>query len=148
MRWDRDKFRITDCREDLDVDFVFAFLSNVSYWSQEIPRELVVKSIKNSLCFGLFKGDEQVGFGRAVTDRATFAYLADVFIVEEYRGEGLGKWLVGCMLSHPDLADLRRSLLATADAHGLYRQYGFTPLNHPEHFMEKTDPNLYRRRTE
>lgn len=145
MRWDRDRFRVTDCQEDLNVDVVFDFLSNVSYWSRGIPREVVVKSIKNSLCFGLFKDDKQIGFGRVVTDRATFAYVADVFIFEEYRTEGLGKWLVECMLSHPDLANLRRWLLATADAQGLYRQYGFTPLDNPERFMEKTDLDIYRR---
>lgn len=143
MKWSKDKFTLTDCREDLDIDFIHDFLRNVSYWSKGIPKDVVVKSLDNSLCFGLFKEDKQIGFGRAVTDRATFAYLADVFVLESYRGQGLGKWLVECMLAHPDIESLRRWMLATADAHELYKQYGFTALKSPERLMERVDCDLY-----
>ena len=145
MKWNKDKFTLTDRQEDLDIDFIYSFLSNVSYWSKKIPKNIVVKSLDNSLCFGLFEGNKQIGFGRAITDRATFAYLADVFVLESYRGQGLGKWLVDCMLAHPDIAGLRRWMLATADAHELYKQYGFTALESPERLMERVDSDLYLR---
>ena len=145
MEWNKDKFTVTDRREELDIDFIHGFLSNISYWSKGIPKDIVVKSLDNSLCFGLFEGDRQIGFGRAVTDKATFAYLADVFVLEGDRGQGLGKWLVDCMLVHPDIAGLRRWMLATADAHELYRKYGFTSLENPERLMERVDSDLYLR---
>lgn len=143
MKWIKSKFAITDRREDLDTDFIHSFLSNLSYWSKGIPKDVVVKSLDNSLCFGLFEGDRQIGFGRAVTDRATLAYLADVFVLESCRGQGLGKWPVECMLAHPDIESLRRWMLATADAHELYKQYGFTALKSPERLMERVDYDLY-----
>jgi GNAT superfamily N-acetyltransferase len=120
-------------------------LSSLSYWAKDIPREVVVKSLDNSLCFGLFQGNKQIGFGRVVTDYATFAYLADVFVIEEYRKKGLGKWLIECIVKHPQLQGLRRWMLATADAQDLYHRYGFVSLGNPERFMEKHDPNIYRR---
>lgn len=104
-----------------------------------MPLEVVERSVENSLCFGLYRGDEQVGFVRVVTDRATFAYMADVLVVEQHRGRGLGKWLMRVVLSHPDLRGLRRWMLTTADAHGLYRGYGFRELASPEIFMERKD---------
>ena len=143
MKWQKSEFTITDEREKLDVELIHNFLSNSSYWSKGIPREVVAKSLAHSLCFGLFDLDQQIGFGRVVTDRATFAYLADVFVVENYRGQGLGKWLVACILEHPELRDLRRWMLATLDAHQLYHQYGFVPLSNPERFMEVHNPNIY-----
>lgn len=100
---------------------------------------MVERSVENSLCFGLYRGDGQAGFARVTSDRATFAYLADVFVLEEHRGRGLGKWLVEAVLSHPELRGLRRWMLATADAHGLYQGYGFRGLGRPEIFMERKD---------
>lgn len=136
----------TDPRK-LDVDAVHAYLSR-SYWAENIPRELVAKSIAGSLCFGLYDGehdDRQVGFARVITDRATFAYLCDVYVLEEHRGKGLGKWLMAAVTSHPDLQGLRRWSLVTRDAHGLYEPFGFTPLASPERYMEIARPGLYRR---
>lgn len=103
MEWQQSEFTITARREKLDVELIHSFLSDSSYWSKGIPREVVAKSLDNSLCFGLFHGNQQIGFGRVITDRATFAYLADVFIVENYRGKGLGNWLISCILEHPEL---------------------------------------------
>ncbi|MBE7382409.1 MAG: GNAT family N-acetyltransferase [Leptolyngbya sp. SIO1E4] len=145
MRWDRGNFTVTDCREDLDDELIYTFLSTRSYWAKGRPKDVVVKSLDHSLCFGLFQNEDQVGFGRVVTDRATFGYLADVFILEGYRGQGLGTWLVECMLSHPELTGLRRWMLATADAHQLYRQQGFAPLGKPEMLMERLTPEVYQR---
>ncbi|TYQ30975.1 GNAT family N-acetyltransferase [Pseudanabaena sp. UWO310] len=145
MEWKQEKFTVSDCRENLDFELIYHFLNSLSYWAKDIPREVVVKSLDNSLCFGLFQGNKQIGFGRVVTDYATFAYLADVFVVEEYRKKGLGKWLIECIIKHPQLQGLRRWMLATADAQGLYHQYGFVSLGNPERFMEKHDPNIYRR---
>lgn len=143
MRWQQGKFAITDESEQLNLEMIYGFLSRESYWSSGIPRSVVEKSLRHSLCFGLFDADQQIGFGRAITDRATFAYLADLFVIESYRGQGLGKWLVACILEHPDLQGLRRMLLATQDAHGLYQQHGFTALLHPERLMEINHPDIY-----
>ena len=123
MKWQRGEFVVSDSRQELDIDTIHAFLSE-TYWAHGIPRSIVEKAVANSLCFGLYHNGEQVGFARAITDRATFAYLADVFILPDYRGHGLGKWLLACILEHPDLQGLRRLLLATSDAHGLYGRYG------------------------
>ena len=146
MLWHNAEFTLSDDRATLDVAYIHAFLTK-SYWAQGIPLETVVKSLDNSLCFGLRHAGRQIGFGRAVTDRATFAYLADVFIDPDYRGRGLGKWLVTCVLSHPELQGLRRWLLGTRDAHALYRQLGFVPLPKPEIFMEIRPANVYGRGT-
>ena len=143
MQWHNAEFTLTDERATLDVAYIHAFLST-SYWAQGIPLETVSKSLDNSLCFGLWHGGRQIGFGRAVTDRATFAYLADVFIDPDYRGRGLGKWLVTCILAHPELQGLRRWLLGTRDAHALYRKLGFVPLPKPEIFMEIRPAEAYR----
>jgi len=141
MQWQRDEFVITDNHEALDMDVIHGFLRE-SYWARGIPRSLMERSLTNSLCFGLSCGDRQVGFARAITDYATFAYLADVFILPEFRGRGLAAWLVGCVVHHPELQGLRRILLATADAHGLYQGCGFSPLRSPGNFMEigRADP--------
>jgi GNAT superfamily N-acetyltransferase len=118
---------------------VHGFLTT-SYWASGISAETVRRSVENSLAFGVFEGDEQVGFARVVTDYATFAYLADVFVLEPHRGRGLGKWMMETVFSQPELQGLRRWVLATWDAHGLYRRYGFTELENPRIFMEKYSP--------
>lgn len=143
--WTRGEFVISTDRARLDVEAVHRFLSTESYWSPGIPLEVVRRAIEHSLPFGVYRGGEQVGFARVVTDYTTFAYLADVFILASLRGQGLSKWLMEAIQSHPDLQGLRRWMLATRDAHGLYAQHGFTPLKAPERFMERHDPDVYRR---
>jgi GNAT superfamily N-acetyltransferase len=137
-RWRRDGYLISTDRSLLDLRFVHGYLET-SYWAAGVPAEVVRRSVENSLCFGVYISEEQVGFARVVTDRATFAYLADVFVLEEHRGRGLGKWLVEVVLSHPELRGLRRWMLATRDAHELYRKYGFAELGRPGIFMERRD---------
>ena len=117
-----------------------------SYWARGIPRALVERSLRNSLGFGVYHGEELVGFARVVTDLATFAYIGDVFVLEPYRGHGLSKWLMECILAHPELQGLRRWMLVTRDAHPLYRKSGFRDLAHPERIMEMTFPGIYERR--
>jgi len=136
----RDGFTISTDKARLDVPAIHDFLANFSYWAHNVPLSTVQKSIENSLCFGIYDGDRQVGFARVITDYAVFAYLADVFILEAYRGRGLAKWLIACIVSYPELQNLRRWMLATKDAHGLYTQYGFNPLSKPERFMEASQP--------
>jgi GNAT superfamily N-acetyltransferase len=118
------------------MELIHDFLANQSYWARGRPPEVVRRSLANSLCFGLYEGRRQIGLARVVTDRATFAWLCDVFVLEAYRGRGLSKWLLECVLGHPELQGLRRFLLATRDAHELYTRYGFTPLADPTRFME------------
>ena len=126
----------------LDLDLIHGFLSQ-SYWSRGIPRELVERAVRNSLCFGLYEGGRQVGFARVVTDQATFAYLADVFIIESHRGRGLAKVLIAAVVAEPRLQGLRRWMLATRDAHSLYARFGFEPLAAPGRFMELHAPDVY-----
>ncbi len=149
MPWQvqQDDYLISTDRAKLDVDRIHSILST-SYWAAGIPRAVVERAIANSLCFGLYHGEEQVGFARAITDYATFAYLADVFVVEEHRGRGLSKWLVQTMREHPELQGLRRWMLATRDAHGLYARYGFVQLRDPERWMEVHTPDVYRSQPE
>jgi len=135
---------ISDNRTQLDRALIHQFLSERSYWAQGVPREIVDRSIDHSLCFGVYSSGRQVGFARVVTDFATFAWLADVFIVEEERGKGLSKKLVAAILAHPQLQGLRRFLLGTLDAHGLYAQFGFMPIKYPERFLEIAPPNPYQ----
>ena len=125
----------TDPRR-LQLAAIHAYLTR-SYWSPGIPEDIVARAIANSLCFGIYHGEAQVGFARVVTDKASFAYLADVYVLEAHRGQGLSKRLVAQILDHPELQGLRRFLLATADAHGLYAQYGFQPLAKPDRMMER-----------
>lgn len=127
---------VSDDKSRLDISVIHAFLSERSYWAKGRPVEIVERSIRNSLCFGMFKAGRQIGFARVVTDYATFAWLADVFIVEEVRGGGFGKKLVAAVIQHPELKELRRFMLGALDAHKLYEQYGFAPLEFPERFME------------
>lgn len=119
----------------LDLDAITAMLSR-AYWAQGRPREVIERSMQNSLVFGIYDGRRQIGLARIVGDYATFAWLCDVFVEDDYRGRGLGKWLMETVLAHPDLRGLRRILLATRDAHGLYARYGFKPLGSPERWME------------
>jgi GNAT superfamily N-acetyltransferase len=126
----------------MDLDAIHAYLS-VSYWSPGIPRDVVARAIGGSLCFGLFDPERQVGFARVVTDRATFAYLCDVYILEGHRGRGLAAWLMEAVIAHPHLQGLRRFVLATRDAHRLYEKFGFVPLARPEIFMEINRPGIY-----
>lgn len=135
MDFTKDDFLISTDPTRLDLQFIHRFLTQ-SYWAPKIPFEIVEKSVRNSLCFGVYHHDRQVGFARVVSDFATYAYLADVFIVEEYRARGLSKWLMECILQHPDLQGLRRWSLATRDAHELYRKFGFTELQKPDRHME------------
>jgi GNAT superfamily N-acetyltransferase len=141
MEWRRPGFEISTDAARVDRAAVHAFLSR-SYWARGITRELVDRSIDHSLVFGIYSGDRQVGFARAITDRATFAYLADVFILEEWRGRGLGLWLVETIRAHPDLQGLRRWSLVTRDAHGLYQKAGFARPAHPERLMEIVAPKI------
>jgi len=130
----------------LDVDAVHAYLVR-SYWAKDIPKATVARALRGSLCFGLYvqASGAQVGFARVISDLATYAYLCDVYVLEEHRGQGLSKWLIGALLEHPDLAGLRRFVLATRDAHGLYSRFGFAPLAGPQKFMEIVRPGLYSR---
>lgn len=136
------QYWITTDPQKLDLDAIHAFLGR-SFWAEGIPKETMAKAIANSLCFGLFDGGDQVGLARVVTDRATFAYLCDVYVLETHRGRGLGKWLIETVMAHPDLQGLRRFQLVTRDAHGLYSRHGFeTPSNLDRH-MEIFRPGMY-----
>jgi GNAT superfamily N-acetyltransferase len=135
--WRRGEFLISTNLERLQREVIHDFLSTQSYWAQQRSLEVVARSLENSLNFGLYKGERQIGFARVVTDYATFAWLADVFIVAEHRGSGLSKWLLQVITSHPQLQGLRRWVLATRDAHELYRRFGFRQLENPDRWMEK-----------
>jgi len=136
MEFKKEKFMISDDASRLDIDAICDFLSR-AYWADKRPRELIERSIKYSLNFGVYEGERQIGFARVVTDQTIFAYLCDVFIHEDYRGQSLGKWMMECIMAHPDLQGLRRWCLLTRDAHGLYQQFGFTELSDPPRWMEK-----------
>lgn len=137
-----DHYTITTDKRQLDLNAIHAFLSQ-TYWSPGVPKAVVERAIENSLAFGVFKGNEQVGFARVVTDKATFAYLADVYVLEAHRGKGLSKRLLEEIHAHEELQGLRRFLLATKDAHGLYAQFGFKELANPSLMMERWNPNAY-----
>lgn len=135
----RDQFTISTDSTRLDVDAICDFLAR-AYWAKGRPRERTERALANSLVFGLYDGEKQIGLARVVTDYAIFAYLCDVFIHEDYRARGLGKWLIETVMSHPDLQGLRRWTLATRDAHGLYKQFGWDALGSPEKWMEIFHP--------
>src|SRR5580704_4347397 len=141
--WQKGEFEITTDQARLDLNVIHEYLAQHSYWARGIPRPTLEKSVRNSLSFGLYQGNRQMGFARVISDYATVAYLGDVFVLPEYRGRGLAKWLMQCVASHPDLQNLRRWILVTSDAHGLYRKYGFTQLARHDSFMELYDPDVY-----
>jgi GNAT superfamily N-acetyltransferase len=132
----KNEFHISTDKDLLDFEVIYNYLNKESYWSQGIPEVTLRTAIKNSMCFGVYKQDKQAGLARVVTDKATFAYICDVFILQDYRGFGLSKWLMQTIVNHPELQGLRRWSLATADAHGLYKQFGFNEITHPERWME------------
>lgn len=134
--WIQGDYEVTTDPSRIDVPAVHAFLTD-SYWAKGIALAAVERSIQNSICFGIYRGKEQAGFARVITDRATFAYLADVFVLPAFRGRGLSKWLMQCIMAHPDLQGLRRWSLVTRDAHGLYEQFGFRVVTAPQRWMEK-----------
>ena len=143
MKWASGEFTIDTDNERVDVDAVQAFLENDSYWAQTRTRDQTETAIANSICFGLYCGERQIGFARVVSDRATFAYIGDVYVLDEFRGQGLSKWLMETIIAHPELQGLRRWVLATRDAHGLYEKYGFHELVHPERWMERPALDAY-----
>ena len=138
-----ENIRITDDKNEIDLDTVHQFLTN-TYWSKDISKEVIQKAIKHSLSVGLLLGDRLIGFGRAITDYATFAYLADIYVEDQFRGKGYSKIIVKALLDKSGSQELRRVLLATADAHGLYRKFDFTNLAQPETFLEINRPNIYQ----
>jgi GNAT superfamily N-acetyltransferase len=140
----RGRYRISTDPAALDVTAIHAYLSQC-YWAEGIPRELVARSLEGSLCFGLYEDTRQIGLARVITDRVTFGYLCDVYVLEDHRGQGLGRWLMEAVMDHPDLGGLRRFSLVTRDAHALYAPLGFTPLAQPERHMEIARPGLYLR---
>jgi ribosomal protein S18 acetylase RimI-like enzyme len=141
---ERGPYRVTTDPAWLDLDLIHHFLAHESYWAKGIERELVERSIAHSLNFGLYAGEAQIGFARVVTDYATYAYLNDVFVLADYRGQGLGVWLLECVVAHPALQDLLRFGLATRDAQALYQKVGFALLHYPERHMEKLPPGYYK----
>jgi GNAT superfamily N-acetyltransferase len=138
------KYLISTDNQKLDIEIIHHFLSNESGWSNGIPLEKVEKSIQNSLNFGLYLGERLIGFARVISDFSTIAYLGDIFILEEYRGLGLSKWLMETIMEHPELQGLRRWILLTSTSDWLYKKYGFTQLPKPEIYLEKYDPTVYR----
>ena len=138
------KFIVSTNRELIDLDVVHGFLTEC-YWAKGIARDVVGRSIENSLCFGVYAEGKQVGFARVISDYATYAYIGDVFVLESFRGCGLGKWLMECIMQHPRLQGLRRWSLITSDAHGLYAKFGFEPLKKPQNYMELHRPDVYTR---
>jgi GNAT superfamily N-acetyltransferase len=139
-----DGFTVSTDPARLDLNVVHDYLDRDSYWAAGIPRQTLERAVAGSLCFGVYEGGKQVGFARVVTDRATFAYLCDVFVLSAYRGRGLSKWLVECVVAHPDLQGLRRFVLVTKDAHGLYARFGFETPADPTTYMHIHRPDAYQ----
>ncbi|MCG2612065.1 GNAT family N-acetyltransferase [Flavobacterium sp. SM15] len=143
LSFKKDTFEICTDKTKIDAIAVHDFLSNHSYWAKNIPLETVQKAIENSLCFGVYQNSIQIGFARVITDFSTIGYLGDVYILNEFRGKGLSKWLMKTIMSHPDLQGLRRWILLTADAHELYKQYGWKEIQRPERYMEIFNSEVY-----
>lgn len=143
MKQRKGNYEIDTDKRRLDIAAIHRFLSNEAYWAKNRTLEQTQTAIENSLCFGVYRGREQVGFARVISDKATFAYIGDVFVIESERGKGLGKWLMEVIVAQSDLQNLRRWLLATRDAHGLYKQYEFDELRFPERWMERTSSDAY-----
>jgi GNAT superfamily N-acetyltransferase len=144
MEWEKDGVILSTDRGRLDREAIHDFLKR-SYWAHGIPRDVVDRSVDNALCFGLYEGSRQIGFARVITDYATFAYLSDVYVLESHRGRGLATWMMEVVMAHPELQGLRRWMLATRDAHRLYRRIGFADLAHPEWLMEISARGLYEK---
>jgi N-acetylglutamate synthase-like GNAT family acetyltransferase len=143
--WQRGEYEVSTDQDRLDLGVIHRYLSEDSYWARGIPRKTVERSVRNSLCFGLYHGDRQIGFARAISDFSTIAYLGDVFVLLDYRSRGLAKWMLECVLLHPDLQNLRRWFLMTRHTQEFYRRFGFRELVRPEGYMELHDPNVYMR---
>ncbi len=143
--WRRGEYLISTDKSRLDLTLIHNFL-RTSYWAAGIPLEVVRRSIEHSLSFGLYREDQQIGYARVITDYATFAYLGDVFILEPFRGQGLSKWLMEVVVTHPELQGFRRWILLTKDAHGLYKKVDFTEVKTPERYMERFFPDVYERK--
>jgi GNAT superfamily N-acetyltransferase len=140
----RGEYVVSTDRSRIDVAAVHAFLSN-TYWSPGVPEDVIRRAIAGSICFGIYHGSDQVGFARVITDRATYAYLSDVYVLESHRGRGLSRWMMEVIMSHPDLQGLRRFSLSTRDAHGLYKKFGFGPVGNPDRQMEIMRRDIYLR---
>jgi GNAT superfamily N-acetyltransferase len=145
MQWQQGEYCLSTDVSRLDIPYIHEFLSH-SYWAEGIPVGIVEAAIRGSVCFGLYKGESQIGFARVVTDKATFGYLADVFIDAGYRGLGLSKWMMTIIMSHPELQGFRTWMLGTLDAHGLYEQFGFRSPAEPQRIMMKRVPDIYRKK--
>src|SRR5437879_13891437 len=143
--WQRGYYSISTDRSHLNIDLIHDYLSNSSYWANGRARDVVKRSIENSLPFGIYRGNDQIGFARIVTDYATFAWVADVFVLPEHRGHGLSKWLMEVIISHPELQGFRRWVLSTKDAHGLYERFGFMKLHRPGRWMERPEHTMKER---
>jgi len=143
----KENYVVSTDKSKLNLAVIHGYLSR-SYWAEDIPLEILKKAITNSLCFGIYNGNNQVGFARVISDYSTFAYLADVFVLEEERGKGLSKFLMECILKHNQLQGLRNFSLMTKDAHSLYSRYGFKNIPQPENFMAKKVENIYKKREE
>jgi len=148
IEWSRDGYEVSDDQRRLDLGAVHRFISKQSYWAEGISQALLARAVAHSLCFGLYRGAEQAGFARVVTDRATYGYLCDVYVEPAHRGKGLGKWLVDCVLKHPDLQGLRRIALMTRDAHDLYRPFGFRAMPEATRYLEIHRPDVYQGKEE
>jgi GNAT superfamily N-acetyltransferase len=146
----RNGFLISTDKTKLDIAYIHHFLAAESYWAENIPLKTVRRSIRNALCFGIYHHQKQIGFARVITDKATFAYLGDVFIQKEFRGRGLSKWMMATIHRHPELQQLRRWWLGTRDAHGLYEQFGWTRITSDmaQRFMQKVTPDVYKNNPE
>lgn len=142
MEYYKDTFTISTDKRKLDIETIHGFLTT-SYWAKDITPTIVLRCIDHSLCFGIYDGQKQIGFARVISDYTTFAYLADVFVIEAYRGRGLSKWLMECIMNYPDLQGLRRWMLMTRDAQGLYSRFGFQIAARPDNVMEIARPNIY-----
>jgi len=140
--WQRGEYEISTDAARLNLDLIHQYLAEESYWATGRSPDTVARSIRHSLSFGIYRGSDQVGFARIVTDYATFAWVADVFVLPEHRGRGLSKWLMEVIIAHPQLQGFRRWVLSTKDAHGLYEKFGFMKLHRPERWMERPDPNM------
>jgi GNAT superfamily N-acetyltransferase len=144
LEYRKGEFTVSTNDALIDLDLVHGFLTEC-YWAKGIPRDVVARSIENSLCFGVYANGKQIGFARVISDYATYAYIGDVFVVDSFRGRGLGKWLMECVMQHSRLQGLRRWSLVTRDAHGLYSKLGFEPLKKPENYMELHRPEVYQK---